>query len=230
MSQTDPRLARLQQAMDLHVTPPESGGVDVVSGSPRDLLKKITADDALNLQTLQAAVAGLQDGSITPELYEARVKPIHQMAHVGTLLFSAPPMKEQMARMEPHEKALYEETGRIMGALGKGTARMMKYLKTGLLSDAEDGLRAATEAFSMFDRLQDEILPHINETDMERVAEAERRVRPATDPGEEALEAEADTDEDTASEASEDAEAETDEDAATETHDTETEAEPSPSE
>ncbi|HEY4001816.1 MAG TPA: hypothetical protein VGO93_23265 [Candidatus Xenobia bacterium] len=133
--------------------------VDVVSneGLPgeKKFHKSFPMEEGRNWKRLHECAAGALDGSMTDEVYKAKLDETIQIADTGVKLFQADVVKARLKPASEQNQALAQATAECAAHLLSACQEMLKWLTTRHAANVQRGLDMAVQAFKTLDQVRE---------------------------------------------------------------------------
>ena len=126
----------------------------------------VAFEDRGNVKKLILAVEGVRAGTLSHSEYKKLVSEVHHVAKIGVALAAAPVVKKRLAEQRDDVQDVGIRIGEQFAGMLRGTTRMLEYLDTLEVQDAEEGWAIAQKAMRELEDLQNEaysLPPDLNE-------------------------------------------------------------------
>ncbi|HEY3999652.1 MAG TPA: zinc ribbon domain-containing protein [Candidatus Xenobia bacterium] len=134
----------------------------VPAGTTPKFTKKAPVEKSKNLLSAQEAAAGIQDGSMARDSYQAKVEELKRVAEQGVQLMGSAVVKAKVASLPPEQQEVSKQTAICMAQALEGYKQMLYYLSSGDVEDVRSGLRVVEKAFYDLDKVRERILDLAN--------------------------------------------------------------------
>ena len=131
---------------------------------------KVSLEESKNLAKLEDAFQGISEGTLSDEDYRATIEEVGLTVDSAVELYNSDFMKFQMSQMEPQASEVYRQMGSAAQEMQDGLNRMLKFLESRDLKDAEAGLNKVAAALVKVDKAQDVALDRASEMEQEEEA------------------------------------------------------------
>jgi antitoxin component HigA of HigAB toxin-antitoxin module len=128
---------------------------------------EIALEESKNLAKLEDAFQGISDGTLSDEAYRAAIEEVALTVDSAVELYDSDYIKYQMATMEPQASEVFRRMGEAAQEMQSGLARMLQYLESRDLKDAEAGLNKVAAGLVKVDKAQDVALARAAELEYE---------------------------------------------------------------
>lgn len=139
-----------------------AGALGKPAGGPK---KKGELEESPHLLAVRAAVAGLRDGSVTPDEYHESISTVQVQISELLGLFEMAQVKRELARASESDQQLAERTRQGLEVVEQGLDRLLGYLESEEMDDMDEGLALVESGYLDLDRTQDDALLEIEDDD-----------------------------------------------------------------
>jgi hypothetical protein len=148
----------------------DSAPVNVLAGAlarSGGRAKKGELDEAPHLLAVREAVAGMRNGSATPEEFYEAIATVHLQISELIGLFEMTQVQRELAQASESHKDLAERARTSLETIEMGLARLVNYLESHDQADLEEGLAQVESGYLDLDRTQDDALLEVEDDEDE---------------------------------------------------------------
>lgn len=139
-------------ALDVSEQPSSAGGQGA------DSFSKVPLEQARNLIQIRQMAAGVRDGSVTIENYRSKLKLMVRGLEEGLKVVRSDAMVKKADALPADQKAVFQQTAKLVEALVEGGQRMLRYPETKNTADIDEGLAVIEGAFQDLDNVQNKAI------------------------------------------------------------------------